>query len=70
MKTVIEWFDTLPEPYKTQAINNTKLHLLKTFDESLIDAIKSSFTWHSTDQGHDYWFDLVNQIDSGTIKTS
>jgi len=72
-KPILEWFEELPEPYRSQAIENTKkfyegkrLDLLEK--ESLIKAILAGFVWDTTEQGHGYWSKLYDLIKS-TKKT-
>lgn len=57
-KTVQEWFDTLKEPYKTQAINNTDKDTLKDTAENLSNALEKSFFWLASSEGHDYWSEV------------
>lgn len=62
MKTNNEWYQLLPEPYKTQAIENaTKVETIDDPSLSLKDAI-NAFIWKITpkDQGHEYWEKVFN----------
>jgi len=57
MKTAREWFETFPEPYRSQAlenIENFKLHSSnKSYDKASV-AI-DSFDWDATSEGYYYW---------------
>jgi len=61
MKKAIEWFNQLPEPERTNAINNIKPDLLEYEFPNFIKAISGAFTWRSTKQGFDYWRDIYNR---------
>jgi hypothetical protein len=58
MKTILENLETLPEPYKSQAIFNFK-DQWEEFKpepvENIKDALCSSFFWKSTKEGYHYW---------------
>lgn len=58
MKTIREWLEELPEPYRTQAIENTEDELLLERVESLKKAVKCAFIWNKSPQGHEYWSEL------------
>ena len=70
-KTALEWFNELPEPYKSQAIENATNYSHGGDGDSdvnlsmehyfMSDAITSSIHWSSTPQGHDYWNRLYDQ---------
>ena len=60
MKTIKELYETLPEPYRTQAINNS--YNKDEMFSSLYDALLSGFLWSETPEGFDYWNDYVDSI--------
>ncbi len=65
LKTRKEWFKTLEEPYRTQAINNTiqqNESLLEVEKESLSIALSMGFTYKSSPEGVDYWRDLYDSL--------
>jgi hypothetical protein len=64
-KTVKEWFEGLPEPYRTQALENLNCPEHIAYDMS--DAIGVGFVWENTSQGHEYWLDLAMQYDRDEI---
>lgn len=68
MKTIKQHLETLKEPYKTRAINNTSNNNLKLKRISTSLAIYDAFTWSNTPEGSDYWrslfFILEESIDN------
>lgn len=72
-RTIREWFEILPEEIRELAIENAmeynKLHdeargeaiidVIK--EDSLFEAITSSFVFSGTKQGHDYWSKIRNE---------
>ena len=67
-KTAKEWFRQLPEPYRTQAMENWgKSDWEEKNDEfdSLADAIECSFSWCLTQQEHEYWDDIHERARAG-----
>lgn len=55
MKTILEWYQELPEPYRTQAIENCDKNAEV---KSMWEAISGGFFWESTEQGWKYWKEL------------
>lgn len=64
MKTIREWLEELPEPYRTQAIENynnqecnfnLRFGLKEQEHNSLKDALFSAFAWGHTEQGYEHW---------------
>lgn len=69
MKTALLWFEELPEPYRSQAIENARrqgerdsYNYLMRKHESLHQCIGSCFVWDYTEQGHKYWENVRNGI--------
>lgn len=62
MKTAKQWFDELPEPYRTQALVNCDSN---EYCDTLADALFDSFAWGQTTQGMRYWQELHDMIVSG-----
>lgn len=60
MKTIKQWFETLDEPYKSQAIACTDADRLHIECESLYSAVSGAFTWGNTEQGHMYWSSVAD----------
>lgn len=55
MKTIKEWFETLEEPYRTEAINNTEGKKLNSKQFSLIGSLEIAFIWQESLQKQEYW---------------
>jgi hypothetical protein len=64
MKTTIEWFNTLQEPYRTQAIVNCKESKAKEKHSSIEEAIMKGLHWKNTLQGYAYWEEVYNDAKS------
>lgn len=62
MKTALEWFNELPEPYRTQAIENTKEAMIDLKDKKISGALRGAFIWELSPQGHDYWQELYETL--------
>lgn len=61
MKTIREHFNTLPEPYRTQAIENTKYQNFENLNKTspnVQESLLVAFYWDETKQGNEYWDDL------------
>jgi len=61
IKNSIEWFETLPEPYKSKAIRNHynpeigyRTHLFNSLGEALWSG---SFEWRRSPEGYRFWED-------------
>lgn len=61
-KTIKEWLEDLPEPYRTQALNNTDEDLLEITEETQSEALNTAFWWSETKEGHDYWSQLSETL--------
>jgi hypothetical protein len=61
-KTAKEWFEQLPEPYRTQALENCTSDYE---DISLSEAIFGGFVWQLTPQGNEYWLGIRNRAKQG-----
>ena len=68
-KTVLQWFQQLPEQIKLQAIANTLPQRLEPKEPSLVAAIAGAFSWSSTPQGSDYWFEIKARAANGEFNT-
>lgn len=60
-KTLQEWYNELPEPYKSKAIEAGKL-MLHHKEPSLMDALTAGFIFMDTPDGSEYWCKLCNEI--------
>lgn len=61
MKTIRQHLETLPEPFRREALESLETRGNNKI-ETLDDALKSAFTWVKTPQGHEYWSELVKKI--------
>lgn len=68
MKTVEQWFNMLPEPYKTQALSNTlpgnKLAIVGSLDM----AFGCGFTFRYSKEGLSYWREFFEQVKENKVK--
>jgi hypothetical protein len=62
-KPALEWFEQLPEPYRTQAIENSTRPYSKY--QSLFDALRCNFNWAETPQKKFYWHDIYERAKLG-----
>jgi len=60
MKTVREWFELLPEDVRTKAIANTPPYRLIREEDSLWNALASSFIWRTSPEKEYYWVNAAN----------
>jgi hypothetical protein len=64
MKHILEWYEDLSEPYRTQAKNN----YVPNWDGNeglqvdMFDAIFCGFSWHESPEGSDYWSDMATKL--------
>jgi len=62
MKTVKEWLEELPEPYRSQALKNTRDSDGKLEVKSLVTALECAFLWMLSPQGYHYWSELSKTL--------
>lgn len=62
MKTALEWFRTLPEPMRTEAVRNTRTYKLVNVYTKAHLAIMGSFNWDSTPEGDEYWDSIYEEL--------
>lgn len=62
MKTIREWFNSMPEPYRTEALVNCSMEDLDKQKPTLKQALSGSFYWAKTPQGADYWLKFYQSI--------
>ena len=66
----INWLKKLPEPYKSQAIENCKKDRPYSGDcinSSLWGALAGSFVWKETPHGGEYWKAVSNAIENNSF---
>lgn len=63
MKTIREWLELLPEPYKGQALENADSpDTLYLVTGDVAEAISAAFVWEHTPEGYAYWAELNDKI--------
>ena len=69
IKTIKQWLEELPEPYRTQALENYQDFFYQ--DEEPInyisDAINWAFRWESSKEGYDYWFNFWEKLSKNNL---
>ena len=63
-KTIKDWLNTLDEPYKTKAIQQTNKDILKEKANSLTIALYKMFGWSESEEGLEYWADLTSTLEN------
>lgn len=67
--SITEWLQKLPEPYRTQALNNTELYpypgAVNETLPSLFMAVSLGFVWHQSQEGVSYWSDVHARAERG-----
>ena len=61
-KKIREYFESFPEPFRTQAIDNTSEFKLEDLHTSAREALYAGFAWVQSPQGHDHWEDFKNTL--------
>lgn len=62
MKPIKQWLEELPEPYRTQALENIHYYDLERKCPNLPTAVFLPFDWSSSKQGFDYWNELHEKL--------
>jgi hypothetical protein len=64
MKTILEWYEDLPEPIRSQAIENynPNWRLFRPFTKSATNALRFGFNKSVTPQGKEYWLECICDI--------
>lgn len=68
MKTVRKWAEHLPEPIRSQFLENVveyNKNFLAREKTDLASCIGGGFAWVHTPQGWDYWDNIYDQARSG-----
>ena len=50
-KTIKKWLNTLKEPYKSKALQQTNEDILNMHCNSLINSLYQMFSWSESDEG-------------------
>jgi len=64
LKTTGEWLDELRPDIREKAIQN----ILAKKQKSLYLAIEGAFIWSGSAEGHNFWEDIYNSIESGSTE--
>lgn len=59
MKTIKQWLEELPEPYRTQALENLKSDKYDSIEKALLNA----FDWWNSPEGWNYWSEFYMELD-------
>jgi hypothetical protein len=67
MNTIIEHLNELPEPYRTEALNETEkqgrdLSEYQDFCKDKEFAVMLAFDWSKSMKGEDYWSELCETL--------
>lgn len=64
MKTILEFYNIYPEPYKSQALANLYPNMANKNVSDPIDALIVGFYWERTPQGQGfkYWENFCNKL--------
>lgn len=69
-KTIREWLSELPEPERTQAIENTPENIGRVKSSSMSEAIECAFPWYESPQGHNYCEEICERYNKDAIQPS
>ena len=70
MKTIREHLETLPEPYRSQALENIDERDQDLPEISLRGALLKGFFWYDAPQGGHYWIDVYHRLVKGELEIS
>ena len=62
MKTIEEWLDQLPEPYRSQAINSSIKETLNLRCDTARAALSGAFVWADSKEGRHYWKEFFKTL--------
>lgn len=62
MKSITDWYQEFPEPYRTQALENydPEYELHGEYDGTRADSVICGFDWGESRQGIDHWNEFHN----------
>ena len=63
-KTIKQWLNTLDEPYKSKAIQQTNKDILNKKAKDLISSLYCMFDWSESEEGLEYWIDLTSSLEN------
>jgi len=62
MKTIKEWLSELPEPARSQALDNYE-GPENRMASSILEALMIAFIWEATVEGWDYWNNIYEELE-------
>ena len=66
-KTILEWYEHLPEPIRSQAFEN--YDAVEGLCDTLSLAILDGFNWAASPQGQQYWNSIHDRFDKAELIT-
>lgn len=63
MKKICKWYDKLPEPYRSQALNNLTYRISQKKVDNFRDALCGGFYWSKSDEGFKYWANVHDRYE-------
>lgn len=63
-KTIKDWLNTLDEPYKSKALQQTNKDILELQCNSITDALLKMFEWESSKEGDLFWDNLYVTLEN------
>lgn len=64
-KTIKEWFESVEdEDLRKKLLSNMDEEDQDNEEPSLLEAIRGSFIWNDTPEGHEYWISQCNRLKS------
>lgn len=61
-KSIRQWLNELPEPYRSQALESADKKMLDNRRMRQSDALSSAFVWKRSPEKEQYWKDLWVQL--------
>lgn len=66
-KTILEWYEQLPEPIRSQATENYNGNSGLVYNRA--SAIMYGFNWTISPQGYSYWNEIYKRAKQGELDT-
>lgn len=68
MRKIKDWFQELPEPQRSMAMDNYDLEDDSFCATTLSSALAQGFVWAGTNEGHIYWEIFVDGIEADEFR--
>lgn len=62
MKTIRQHIQEFPNPYRAQAMINSRKEYLETKEANPLSALAGAFDWVKTPEGLDYWLEFAGSL--------